>query len=142
MALYAGDVLPKQAWDGLNDKAAQLVDVRTIAELSFVGIPDLSEKQKKPIFIEWQVFPSMQQNMAFSDHLTKELDARGLDQATPLYFLCRSGGRSQAAAVQMSSLGFRTCYNIAFGFEGDLDADRHRGSASGWKADGLPWVQS
>ncbi|MGI9402905.1 MAG: rhodanese-like domain-containing protein, partial [Hyphomicrobium sp.] len=27
------------------------------------------------------------------------------------------------------------------GFEGPLDASRHRGQVAGWKAAGLPWVQ-
>ena len=33
-------------------------------------------------------------------------------------------------------------YNIAQGFEGDLDEARHRGSLTGWKASGLPWRQN
>jgi len=31
---------------------------------------------------------------------------------------------------------------VAQGFEGDRDADGHRGTIGGWKAGGLPWVQS
>jgi rhodanese-related sulfurtransferase len=27
------------------------------------------------------------------------------------------------------------------GFEGDKDAQEHRGNLNGWKAHGLPWVQ-
>ncbi|MEM7686023.1 MAG: rhodanese-like domain-containing protein, partial [Pseudomonadota bacterium] len=34
------------------------------------------------------------------------------------------------------------CTNVAEGFEGDLDADGHRGTINGWKAHGLPWRQS
>ena len=41
----------------------------------------------------------------------------------------------------MTQQGFTACYNIASGFEGDSDPTRHRGTVSGWKVDGLPWVQ-
>jgi len=37
---------------------------------------------------------------------------------------------------------FAKCFNIAGGFEGDLDAARHRGQINGWKAAGLPWTQT
>ena len=42
----------------------------------------------------------------------------------------------------MAQAGFSQAYNIMGGFEGDLDAERHRGKATGWKAAGLPWKQS
>jgi hypothetical protein len=42
----------------------------------------------------------------------------------------------------MTAEGFKGAYNLAGGFEGALDADRHRGNASGWKAAGLPWTQN
>jgi len=60
----------------------------------------------------------------------------------PIVFMCRSGGRSKAAAVAMTAQGFRRCYNLAGGFEGPLDSARHRGTAGGWKAAGLPWAQT
>jgi hypothetical protein len=31
---------------------------------------------------------------------------------------------------------------VAEGYEGDLDAARHRGSVNGWKGRGLPWRQT
>ena len=34
------------------------------------------------------------------------------------------------------------CVNVAEGFEGDLDGERHRGNLNGWKARGLSWRQS
>jgi rhodanese-related sulfurtransferase len=40
---YAGDISAVEAWDKLKaDPGAQLVDVRTVAEWNFVGLPDLS----------------------------------------------------------------------------------------------------
>ena len=37
--------------------------------------------------------------------------------------------------------GFEKSFNIAGGFEGDVDGEGHRGNTSGWKASGLPWQQ-
>jgi hypothetical protein len=40
-----------------------------------------------------------------------------------------------------AAAGYRACHNVAGGFEGQLDDERHRGSVGGWKAAGLPWLQ-
>lgn len=140
---YAGDVTPEDAWSSLAaDEAAALVDVRTVAEWSFVGVPDLGQLAKRPLFHEWQSYPSMQVDPAFADRLAEALQAAGAGAETPVYFLCRSGGRSQAAAIAMTARGYARCFNILGGFEGPLDGARHRGHSAGWKADGLPWMQS
>jgi hypothetical protein len=47
-----------------------------------------------------------------------------------------------AAAKAMAVARYRACHNVAGGFEGPLDEDRHRGSIGGWKAAGLPWLQA
>jgi rhodanese-related sulfurtransferase len=57
-------------------------------------------------------------------------------------FLCRSGARSRAAAAALTRIGFEKAFNVAGGFEGDLDGEGHRGAITGWKAAGLPWRQS
>jgi hypothetical protein len=43
--------------------------------------------------------------------------------------------------MALTEAGFTCAYNIAGGFEGDPDTERHRGRVNGWKADGLPWRQ-
>jgi rhodanese-related sulfurtransferase len=134
---YAGDVTPSDAWSELGrDKAAQLVDVRTKPEWQFVGIPDLAPHGKKTVLLAWQDYPAMQLNSAFIEQLGKAVP----DRDAPLFFLCRSGARSKAAAVAATQAGYKRCYNVLDGFEGGLDPIRHRGKA-GWKAVGLPWVQ-
>ena len=139
------EVGPKETWDGLrNDKDAVLVDVRTHAEWSFVGLPDLSELGKELLLNQWAILPGMQQNPSFMDELDKQLDG---DAPSKIYFLCRSGVRSLSAAHLVSeALAARgqsvDCVNIIGGFEGDLDQDRQRGNMNGWKNDGLPWRQS
>lgn len=132
------DVDPKQVWDALRtDEKARLVDVRTDAEWAYVGMPDLDETGQEPVLIPWQVFPAMQVNEAFTDHLRQS----GLSPENRIYFLCRSGARSLAAARAAQAAGFPHAYNIKDGFEGPPDAEGHRGRVAGWKAEGLPWRQ-
>lgn len=140
---YAGDISAREAWEVLKkDPKAQLVDVRTAAEWTFVGVPDLSPLSRKVLTIEWQTFPSMARNADFEAALTAQLNAAGVAETTPVLFLCRSGARSRSAAVAMTAKGFKACFNVSAGFEGDLDGERHRGRENGWKADGLPWMQA
>lgn len=139
---YAGDVTPKEAFDALmRNETARLIDVRTDAEWNFVGLPDLSAAKRRPVLCQWQLFPSGS-NPAFVSEAEAALKEAGYQMGAPLYFLCRSGGRSRAAAIAMTGAGHGPCFNIIDGFEGGLDGMRRRGTASGWKADGLPWTQT
>ncbi|MTI44694.1 rhodanese-like domain-containing protein [Roseibium hamelinense] len=124
------------------DEASVLVDVRTQAEWTFVGVPDLRGIRKEPLFVEWQSFPPMPPVTNFVEKLSALLNEKDLDQRAAIHFLCRSGARSQAAAIAMTQAGYTHCFNVAGGFEGGLDQLGHRGSQSGWKAAGLPWIQS
>jgi rhodanese-related sulfurtransferase len=132
------DLSPRQAWELLSaDPTATLVDVRTRAEWSYVGVPDLSPLGRAAVLVEWVVYPDGEPNPAFMD----ELAAARVDEDAPLLFLCRSGVRSKAAAAAAAAAGYAKVYNVTEGFEGPLDAEQHRGGA-GWKAAGLPWRQS
>jgi rhodanese-related sulfurtransferase len=140
---YAGDLLSPDAYRLLADDAhAMLIDVRTQAEWAYVGKPDLSGLGRSAFFLEWQSFPSMQVDEGFSGRLSAMLADHEVKRAAPLLFICRSGVRSRAAAVAMTSAGWGPCFNVSDGFEGPLDAGRHRGVVGGWKAVGLPWAQT
>jgi rhodanese-related sulfurtransferase len=137
------DVDVETTWQGLVSRPkSQLIDVRTRAEWTYVGLPDLGSIGKRPVLVEWQTFPDQAVDPRFIERLAGELKALGVEKDDDLFFICRSGGRSLAAAKAMAELGYRVCHNVAGGFEGPLDDDRHRGSVSGWKAAGLPWLQS
>jgi hypothetical protein len=41
----------------------------------------------------------------------------------------------------LTAAGYRQCFNVADGFEGNVDNQGHRGTTGGWKASNLPWVQ-
>jgi rhodanese-related sulfurtransferase len=137
----AGDLAPAEAWDRLErDPTAVLVDVRTRIELALTGGPDLSRLGRETVFVEWMT--QQGRNAGFMGDLKTALAGRGAGPDTPILFLCRTAGRSRMAAGELTAEGFRSCYNIAEGFEGDLDAGGHRNSINGWKARGLPWKQA
>ncbi|HEX3574835.1 MAG TPA: rhodanese-like domain-containing protein [Rhodopila sp.] len=132
------NVAPTKTWEALQaNESARLVDVRTDAEWNFVGVPDLGAAAKQAILIPWQMYPTMQRNSAFEDNLRQA----GLTPDHAIYFICRSGARSMAAAEAARAAGFPHVFNVADGFEGPPDMQGHRGGVAGWKADGLPWRQ-
>jgi len=135
---YAGEVSAAEAWQRLKaDPKAQLLDVRTMAEWNFVGVPDLSPLGRQVHCIEWQGFPTGARNPAF----VAEADQALSDKDAPVLVMCRSGARSRAAAIALTQAGYRQAINIADGFEGDMDEDGHRGNRNGWKQAELPWRQ-
>ena len=132
------NVAPTQTWEALKaDATARLVDVRTDAEWNFVGVPDLGAAGKQTVLIPWQVYPAMQRNGSFEN----DLKQAGLTPDNKIYFICRSGARSMAAAEAARAAGFPHVFNVADGFEGPPDVQGHRGTTAGWKADNLPWRQ-
>jgi rhodanese-related sulfurtransferase len=136
---YAGDLAPADAYRLLADEpAAVLVDVRTRAEWTYVGLPDLTGLGKRVVQAEWITFPAGAPNPAF----LADLEAAGVGREAPVVFLCRSGVRSVAAAESATAAGFSRAYNVLEGFEGPLDEAGHRGGVQGWKASGLPWRQT
>jgi rhodanese-related sulfurtransferase len=141
---YAGELDAKAAWDRLQaDPKAFLVDVRSMAEWNFVGVPDLAELSRSVVLVEWQRFPpEPAPNPGFAAELKEALHDAGHSEGAALYFLCRSGSRSRSAAVAATAAGLGPCFNIHDGFEGSLDAEGHRSQLGGWKAAGLPWIQS
>ncbi len=139
---YAGDVTVEECWESLQqDASAQLVDVRTVPEWSFVGVPRLDGIDKEPVFVEWQQYPSMEINPGFVQQVEARLDGAGADKTSHVYLLCRSGVRSISAAKAMTQAGYTNAFNILGGFEGDKDAAGHRASLAGWKFSQLPWSQ-
>ncbi|HEY7576150.1 MAG TPA: rhodanese-like domain-containing protein [Acetobacteraceae bacterium] len=132
------NVPPRRVWEALrSDPKAQLVDVRTDAEWNFVGLPDLSSTGKQVVPIQWQLYPTMARNTEFLEQLKQV----GFTPEHHIYFICRSGQRSHAAAQAARDAGFPHTYNVAEGFEGAPDGAGHRGVLEGWKAAGLPWRQ-
>ncbi len=123
------NVMPKDVWAALlADRQARLVDVRTPLEWERVGVPDLAQSGTAPLLVSWQHATG-----AVNPAFLAELREAGAAPGQTLYFICRSGVRSLAAAQAARAAGFEASYNVAFGFEGP------QGTRTGWKADGLPW---
>lgn len=129
---YQGALSPKDAYAVLISSAdAKLVDVRCRAELDWVGrIPKATE-------IEWATYPGMIPHPNFISLLEQQVK-----KETLVLFICRTGGRSNAAATLATQAGYTHCYNIMEGFEGDKNIDGHRSTSNGWRAAKLPWMQS
>ncbi|GAB2895539.1 rhodanese-like domain-containing protein [Uliginosibacterium flavum] len=130
---YAGALTPHEAHAVLLGlPGARIVDVRTRAELDWVGrIPGAIE-------IEWNTYPGGVPNAQFVALLQQQVEAL----QAPLLFICRSGARSHNAAIAAVTAGMQDCYNVLEGFEGDRNADGQRGRLGGWRHAGLPWQQS
>ncbi|GAA4403294.1 rhodanese-like domain-containing protein [Fodinibacter luteus] len=134
---YAGDVTPAEAYAAVTGpEGALLVDVRTRAEWTYVGVPVLEGAGHDVAYVEWSSYPDGRVNPQFVD----EVRAAGLVPGRPVYLLCRSGVRSRAAADALTAAGLGPAYNVLEGFEGAHDALGHR-SVAGWKNAGLPWRQ-
>jgi rhodanese-related sulfurtransferase len=128
---YEGALYPVEAFEILRSApGVKLVDVRSRAEFDWVGrVPD-------SVHIEWATYPGMRPNPNFLAQLEQQVDKEAL-----VIFLCRSGTRSHHAAVAATQAGYRDCYNMLEGFEGDADGNKHRNTTAGWRAAGLPWEQ-
>lgn len=115
----------RDAWSSLqSDAQAVLVDVRTPEEWAQVGMPELGSIGKKVVALTW--------GAGSEAEFIHGLEQAVPDKATPLFFICRSGMRSQKAAELAAQAGYETLTNVVDGFE-----DKH-GPGTGWKACGLP----
>jgi len=131
---------PKQAWQLMqDDPRAVLVDVRSNMEFLFVGHP------AGAVHIPWIDEPDWEINPQFVRQV-RELMLGGIicdnmEGCAPILLICRSGKRSLEAGRLLVDKGFSKVFNIADGFEGELDDHHHRSTLGGWRFDGLPWEQ-
>ena len=143
--MTVNEITTLETWKILQSEPNSfLVDVRTNAEFDFTGIADLSKLSKQTILLPWMQYPDMKITADFNKKLEEILQKRAPNHNKPethLLFICRSGGRSMQAANLAAKLGYQ-CYNVAKGFEGDLNSEGQRGQINGWKASNLPWRQS
>ena len=109
---------------------AFLVDVRTAREWQDDGIPDISDTKSELILLSSNLLP----NMDFNEDFISELSSICSDKNAHIFFICKSGVRSNNCANLMIKMGYRNCYNIVDGFK------NHYGG--GWKTNNLPWSKS
>jgi len=131
------DIRPDEAFElQREDPNAVIVDVRTTMEHQYVGHPAGALHVPWMEAPEWRVLPD------FAERIRQALRHHAPVEDVTVMTICRSGKRSRAAAEALAKHGFKRLYNVAEGFEGDLDAHKRRGRINGWRQRGLPWEQS
>ena len=132
----------KEAYDLLReDKHAVLIDVRTKKEHLAVGVPNLREIGKETLLIEWKNSILPWSRKSFLNDFKKNL---GSDREGKYIFICRSGIRSNFAALTVEesfiSGNYNSmCFNVEDGFEGLEQPLGDPQNQTGWKNLGLPW---
>lgn len=129
-----------------NRSAILFVDVRTRAEVQFVGYPadidGVVPFAEMSQFAEWDDANSrykLEFNASFSDGVTKLLQAKKLAKTDTVLLICRSGDRSARAADLLVDAGYSNVFSVIDGVEGDLSPEGRR-TVNGWKNAGLPWT--
>lgn len=140
----------KQAYDVVTANAGDVlfIDVRTVAEVEFVGWTSLVDAVIPYMtndFDEWNEKKYRYKKVINGDFPIVFEDlvaAKGFNKNTPIIFMCRSGSRSSKAATLATKLGYTKAYTVVDGFEGDKakkGANKGHRVVSGWKNSGLPW---
>lgn len=123
---------PEQAHEILKKSPnTLLIDCRTEAEFYYVGHPT------DAVNIEWNMGADFEVNPHFTDQVLRMAGRKDRQ----IILICRSGKRSVDAGHALEDEGFSDVSNVLEGFEGELDANHHRGTQGGWRMRGLPWRQ-
>jgi len=118
---------------------AVLIDVRSSMEFKYVGHPS------NAIHIPIKEPPGWETSANFINNVQVELEKKFSNiqnmSDINILLLCRSGKRSEEAALMLEAEGYKNIINIVDGFEGYKDANNHRSVLNGWRFNNLPWEQ-
>lgn len=126
------------------DPGIVFLDVRDPIEVAFVGHAEGTDAIV-PVAVATHRFDpkrgsyAMQMNKAFVAQVEKAVARDGKDKDDPVFVMCRSGGRSAAAAGVLAKAGFTNVWSLVEGFEGDTDKATGERTVNGWKNADLPW---
>jgi rhodanese-related sulfurtransferase/cytochrome c553 len=132
-----------------NREETLFIDIRTRAEATYVGQPQLVDAHIPFAENDFDVWDERQgsfrinMNPQFIAHVREALGRKALDKDDRIILICRSGKRSAQAARVLYVSGFRNVYSVTDGFEGDkLDKGPYKGHRllNGWKNADLPWT--
>lgn len=141
-----------EAHEAATKEKLLFVDVRTRAEVNFLGIPTVADAnipymemdnmylwdEKKGVF-------KLEQNSGFMTEIEQRLKQKGLDSNAKIIVMCRSGDRSAKAADLLAKSGYKNVYSVVDGYEGDVakEGDRKgQRAVNGWRNANLPWTYS
>lgn len=128
---------------------ALMVDVRTPAEIAYVGMPEQADLNIPYMLIDFSAYDdknnrySMAPNSGFTSKMADALAKAGLNKESTIILSCRSGDRSANAADLLHKAGYTNVYSVVDGFEGDLaseGAEKGHRSVNGWKNAHLPYT--
>lgn len=139
-----------QAGGMLQDESVILIDVRSHAEVAFLGLPTRAnihipymEMAEPPVFDPESLGYKLAPNPDFLLEFEAFAMENDIGKDRPIVLLCRSGTRSAKAANQIFEIGYQNVYSVVDGFEGDKAKEGpHAGhrTVNGWKNNGLEWT--
>ena len=97
-----------------------LLDVRTKEEWDTIGKPNGEKIGLKTYFLSIQ----FGNERIFNENFIQEFKNLNIGQDHEILIMCRSGGRSQAAAELLTRENY-TCSNISDGFEGNQNHPKY-----------------
>ena len=119
---------------------AVLIDVRSTMEHEYVGHP------VNAVHVPIKEPPGWEIRVDFINNIKSELTKKfpNIQNLSEIHILllCRSGKRSEQAALLLESEGYKNTINIVDGFEGDKDMNGRRSVINGWRFHNLPWEQN
>ena len=141
-----------EAAEMLKDPGVVFVDVRSRAEVAFLGLPTrvnvnipYMQAPMMPEFDAKKHTYKLELNPDFSLEFKAYAAANGVGEDTPIVLMCRSGSRSALAANLLYEMGYKNVYSLIEGFEGDKAKDgpkKGQRVVNGWKNGGLEWSYS
>lgn len=124
--------------------AILFLDVRDPIEVALIGHPTRIDAIV-PVVLATHEFDAqtgglkIAPNAAFLAEAEEVVSREGLGKDSPIFVMCRSGGRSAMAAEALVKAGYGNVWNLIEGFEGDKDDAGGRG-VNGWRNAGLAWT--
>lgn len=122
-----------------KDESILFIDVRTRAEVAFLGMPALTDTNIPYMLVgdwdEWDKKKNtfkIQPNSNFLPYFDDYIQSHDLNKNSKIIVICRSGNRSAKAVNILSKVGYTNVYSVIDGFEGSS-------KTNGWKFNGLPW---
>lgn len=141
-----------EAYEMANKEKVLFLDVRTRAEVNFLGIPSVADANIPYMEIDsmysWDekkgVF-KLEPNSGFMTEVQQRIKQKGMDTNSRIIVMCRSGDRSAKAADLLAKSGYKNVYSVVDGYEGDVAKEGDRKGqrvVNGWRNANLPWSYS